>query len=379
MKGNFMKIAYISYSNIDEPTHLGINKKIRAQVEALNDLYGNTVLFTFNREGLISIERHEIKLIHKFKSIFSKRIEQRLFFVKAISRSIHALKPDIVYVRFSAAEPMFIRLLKKLNRIRATIVLEIPTYPYSQELSFYKRSIDNIYARKLKEYVDVIASTANKDCIFGIHNIFFTNGIDYESIPIIDYKNNCEEFVLIGVANLSTWHGFDRIIHGINEYMKSPKRKIEFRIVGNGPVLDELKLLVKDLELSDQVRFYGPKSGEDLFSIYRTSTIAIGSLGIYRNNLSSVSTLKNREYCALGIPFIYSGIDPDFPDSFRYALGISNDDTPVDIETLIEFSDSLIRGEEDFRTNMRQYAKDKLSWKRKMKDIFVRLTGEEAQ
>ena len=81
-----------------------------------------------------------------------------------------------MYVRFSAAEPMFIRLLKKLNRIRATIVLEIPTYPYSQELSFYKRSIDNIYARKLKEYVDVIASTANKDCIFGIHNIFLRMG-----------------------------------------------------------------------------------------------------------------------------------------------------------------------------------------------------------
>ena len=59
--------------------------------------------------------------------------------------------------------------------------------------------------------------------------------------------------------------------------------------------------------------------------------------------LTEASVLKAREYCAWGIPFIITCTDPDFSDDFPFILRIPADETPVDLETVIEFAHSACK------------------------------------
>jgi hypothetical protein len=68
--------------------------------------------------------------------------------------------------------------------------------------------------------------------------------------------------------------------------------------------------------------------------------IGIGSLAMHRNNLKYGATLKAREYMARGIPFIISYIDEDIAEGFPLVLKLKPDDSPVEMEEIIKFTQS---------------------------------------
>lgn len=65
--------------------------------------------------------------------------------------------------------------------------------------------------------------------------------------------------------------------------------------------------------------------------------MGIASLGRHRNGITGIKTLKNREYAARGIPFVYSERDSDF-DGMGYVMKAPADDTPLDIAALVRFT-----------------------------------------
>jgi hypothetical protein len=73
--------------------------------------------------------------------------------------------------------------------------------------------------------------------------------------------------------------------------------------------------------------------------------------------------LKAREYCAIGIPFIASGADPDFPDAVPFRFTVSASEETSDVVDALE---AFARGDSaiDARV-MRQYAVDRLDWRHK--------------
>jgi hypothetical protein len=93
--------------------------------------------------------------------------------------------------------------------------------------------------------------------------------------------------------------------------------------------------------------------------------VAIGALGIHRKKLSESSTLKSREYCSRGIPYIIASTDPDFPPDFPYLLRIPEDETAIDIEKVLGFV-SRIYQDPDHPQKMRRYAEEHLDWSIKM-------------
>jgi hypothetical protein len=131
--------------------------------------------------------------------------------------------------------------------------------------------------------------------------------------------------------------------------------------------LQELRALSASLGLDDRVTFSGMVTGDPLRDLYAKSHLAISSLGLHRIGLSTASVLKAREYCALGMPFIASGSDPDFPApvNFRFAVSATEDARDV-----ADAFDAFARAADRIDSAaIRQYAFEHLDWRHKL-DAF---------
>ena len=142
-------------------------------------------------------------------------------------------------------------------------------------------------------------------------------GQDCERIPVRREHDPVRgEVHLVAVADISFWHGFDRLVRGMAVYYTCKQRSADvyLSIVGRGraETLDELRRTVRQNGLERWVRFTGPLFGEALDREFDRADMAVGSLGRHRSGISYIKTLKNREYAVRGIPFVYSECDSDF-------------------------------------------------------------------
>lgn len=195
-----------------------------------------------------------------------------------------------------------------------------------------------------------------------------TNGICVDTVRL----RTAREFVLdqeisiLCVANFSPAHGIDRLILGLAQY--SGQCSVTLHLVGGGPMITNLKQLCIKHNLVKRVIFHGFLSGPDLDRVFDEAQIAVDALAVHRFNALKSSTLKSREYCARGIPFIIASEDPDFPDEFPYILKIPGDETFVDLEKVIIFANRVCL-DPDHPQKMRQYAVEHLDWSIKMKKL----------
>lgn len=164
------------------------------------------------------------------------------------------------------------------------------------------------------------------------------NGIDINQIPFRSEapKWPSERLNLIGVASINYWHGYDRVFKAMAEYNCHDQReyKVYFTVVGSGAALEDLKKLATNLKIEKFIEFTGPLYGQELYQKYESAHLAIGSLALFRKNLLVASELKAREYCAIGIPFLATGKDPDFPEHLPFRKELENSD---ETESLVGF------------------------------------------
>src|SRR5699024_9754145 len=141
--------------------------------------------------------------------------------------------------------------------------------------------------------------------------------------------------------------------------------EVFFHIVGEGNELENLKKLVKNIGLTKKVIFYGSKTGNDLDVIVNKCDIGIGALGTHRVNIFGNSSLKHREYCARGIPFVLAANDYDFSDEFEYKLQVPTNETDINVKTIVNFYKNL-KKKKNVSLEMREYAEKYLSWESKL-------------
>ena len=116
--------------------------------------------------------------------------------------------------------------------------------------------------------------------------------------------------------------------------------------------------------MEDYVILYGKKHGQELDSLFEKCDFGIGSLGRHRVGIDKIKTLKNREYAARGIPFIYSETDSDF-DTRPYVLKAPADETSIDINNIVSFYHSISILPKDIRDSIIS-----LSWENQMKNVL---------
>ena len=371
-----MKILFLVYHGFSDES--GISKKIHYQVKGLqqngHDIHlcyydfdprghrcryvGNKVIADYGTGALAAIRsRTQLDCIYNYCA------------VNAI---------EMVYARsFMNANPILVRLFDKLSKRGIKCITEIPTYPYDSEFKGYPLKykiplyIDKLFRKALAKKMEAIVTFSNEETIFGKRTICISNGIDLDSIPIHNPKKQ-NDIHLIAVAEIHYWHGFDRLVAGMGEYYKlnPDARKVFFHVVGweddrgttsNGYLTVEQT--AKKYNIGQYVVNHGKLFGDKLDEVFNQCVFAIGSLGRHRSGITNIKTLKNREYAARGIPFIYSETDNDFEDK-PYIIKAPADESPVNIRQIIDFIDTHDVNPTEIRNTV-----EHLSWRFQMEKV----------
>ena len=373
-----MKLLYLIFHGL-EPYN-GISKKICYQVDALKQLGVDTKLCYVDIDAEARQKRMiDDQVLEPFKQGILGKLKKWTDY-SAILNYIEETGIGYVYMRsYHNADPFLISALRKLKERGVKVIMEIPTYPYDNEYrntSFKMRLSllrDKCFRNSMAKYLFRIVTFSDHKRIFNVPTINISNGIDFDSIKIKNKSyNDGSQIQLIGVAEIHRWHGFDRLINGLAIYYSQKReRNVIFNIVGYGDKreISKLERLVIDNNLGDKVFFHGFKYGDDLDKLFDTANMGIASLARHRSNITKIKTLKNREYAARGVPFIYSEVDDDF-DNMPYVKRVSPNETAIDIESLLVFFDSVsYLTQNEIRNSI-----DHLSWKNQMKIVLQSIT-----
>ncbi|MEL7601201.1 MAG: glycosyltransferase family 1 protein [Proteiniphilum sp.] len=377
---NKKKLLFLIFHGIDSAGS-GIHKKIKSQFQALKNIGINSSISYLRTDDNNQYDGRLIdnQLLEEYTTKFGiqKRWHWRFKFNRLLE---YIIKENIntVFIRYTHfANPFFVNFLKKLNKLGVYVVMEIPTYPYDAEYKNTKqivniaKQVEVFYRRSFNKYVDKIVTFSNAEEIFGVKTIKINNGIDIDSIPLKTSTNYNNEIHLIAVASMELWHGYDRLIEGLkNYYSTEQKIKVYLHFVGDSNNTESLKYkhLVDLYKLGSYILFHGFKHGAELDDLFNVSDIAIGCLGVHRKNITYIKSLKNSEYCARGIPFIYSEID-DLFENKSFILKVPADESPVDINHVINFWQSNTFNPE----KIRKLAEENLTWEKQMQKVISQI------
>ncbi len=379
-----MKILFLVYHGFSEVS--GISKKIHYQVKGLRENGHDVRLCYYGfAENGHRCRYIDDKVIKDYGSGKLAGIRQRLSYDCIYNYCIHE-KIEFVYARcFQNANPWLIHFFRNLKKAGIHTVTEIPTYPYDSEFvgfPFMTRmglKIDQIFRRQLYAQMDAVVTFSDAKEIFGQRTIRISNGVDFNSIPLHQpsaLSPQPSALHLIGVAEVHYWHGYDRLIAGLGEYYKNGgKRDVFFHVVGGvGPseMYDSMHApgfaeLMEKYQIKDKVIFHGQLFGDELTKVFNQCQFAIGSLARHRSGITHIKTLKNREYATRGIPFIYSEQDSDF-DNQPYVLKAPADESPIEIQKIIDFTSSVQTQPKSIRQTV-----EHLAWKNQMQKIIDEL------
>lgn len=372
MKGLF--VVFHGFS-----AHSGISKKVFAQCDALRR-NGADVELCHIEIAPDGTQRRMVggRAIRTFGKGLRAKLAKRMSFGD-ITRHIRNEGVEFLYIRHDHnASPVLIHWLRKVRKLGVRIALEVPTYPYDAEFAQssavrkLKLRIDRMFRRRMARYVDRIVTFSDDNEIFGRPTIRISNGIDFGSIPLKTQKHdNHHEIRLLAVANIHFWHGLDRVIEGLRAYYSAPHQCIvRLRIAGDGveSLIDAYRRRIDEYGLAEYAEVIGPRSGAELDAEFEWCDMGIASLGRHRNGITHIKTLKNREYAARGIPFVYSEQDSDF-DDMPYVMKAPADETPLDIAALVRFCDGVRLSPARIRATV----EGTLSWDNQMKQVLTEL------
>lgn len=376
-KKTIKRILMISDNDITSSESLGVTKKLLGQYKAFNNLGYDTYHLCFkNRQGV---------LIHGEDTTVLVKPQIKMFFtytklLKTADKICKENDIDMCYIRYPLADFAFMRMLKKLHKI-CKVVIEIPTYPYDEQnkaltdpFSKYKVLADRHYRKRLKKFDIVFTTFNNEDCIFEVPCVKISNGIDVEAVKYIgDNLEYGDTVNIIAVALIVREHGYDRLIEGLKNYYADKSENepdVYFNIAGDGPERAPLAKAVDDYGLSRYVVFHGKKFGKELDDMFRRNNLAVSCLGYHRAGLTVVSTLKAREYCARGIPFISGLPESALPENLDFYALVDACENPVDIREIIKYYEH-IKSHPEIHGQMRKFAEENLTWERQLEKVIA--------
>lgn len=386
-----MRIYYFA-STSNEPD--GVVKKILSQFLGLKELCPDSKLFLLMKEPPSSQMR---RLLDSLDSVFIEvsentgvsRIKARKEKMQKVIRLLESAEEDsIVYFRYPTADKYFLRVVNfitlRKNCLLVTEHQSLETKELIQQRKLLTLLSEKIYGRSVlreitafvgvtREIIDYeLARSGDQSKPYLVNG----NGIDVNSIPLrTPPEFDGRSLDLLCVAQVAKWHGLDRLIRGMAEYKGNVN--VRLHIVGDGSEVSNLKKLVSDLKLCDSVFFHGFKTGKELDGFFDKCHIAVGSLGVHRNgnNRKESSTLKAREYCARGIPFIYEIEDPEITNKIpEFVLKFPSDESPVEIHRIVEYAFDVLPNV-GYTYEMRKFAEDNLDWRTKMSILKSFLEG----
>lgn len=363
--------------------------KFRNQIQAAKNVGLDVWYFTLENNSINLLHNDEKFTIFSYKECpgysLLNSIHLYTLLYKAIPEAFRIKNDfDLVYLRSMTATPSMLKSLRSIKKAGAKVVVEIPTYPSSGEYKSEKRITRKVLMKFgeimdgfRNKYIDLYTLIGDQaENYMGKLAININNGICLDLIPERKPDNKDDEIHCLALASMSRWQGYDRFIKGIFDYKKNGgKQKIVLHLAGSegDGSLQQWKELSNFYHLENEVIFEGSVYGANLDSLVNLCDLGIGTLGGYRKNMGNSSTLKIREYTARGLPFIYSVKDKALTEQLTFALRVPDDDSPINMHTVIEFVNKT-RNDKNMVKTMRNYAQENMSWERQFSKIIDKVT-----
>lgn len=267
---------------------------------------------------------------------------------------------DYVYLRGFLIDKFILEIAAcaKVKCFGAKVVFEAARYPdrpiCRQMLQSFRESGDKVSYSELcrrmllhrlllskftrvADTVVVFGTPAEQ--VWGIPAITVEDGI---TVGEIRRRSNAEihgdPITVLGVVDDAKLCGYDRIIRGLSAYQTTLHREeITFDVVGDNELVCGLKEMTALNKLQHCVHFLGAKTPEEMWDLYNTHSVAVSTLGLYRDGGTYFSSRIAKEYCAAGIPFVYAYEDLSLDDNIPFALKLANNDSPINIGLIGEF------------------------------------------
>lgn len=372
-------VLYIAPTVVDilKYTADGICKKIHQQLSVFSE-YCDVYLIGYSDNDVIVY--HNQTKYREIKNSSNKH--RRLFLYDCVNNLSNELVFNTIYIRYAKSDYLFVKLLKRLHKVSSKIIIEIPTYPYKNEMkdNMHDRLMlfsDTVFSRFLKKYVKYIATFSHDDYIFGIPCLNISNGVIVDDYHIRKPIENNNQIHLVSVSTMRKAHGYDRVLTGLGEYYKSNSDhsiNILFELVGDGPCLEQYKEIVKSYGIENNVIFSGFLSGNELQNSYDKADIAVGVLGLHRFGLSNASPIKTREYLAVGLPIISAG-SLNLLNDESFILYVPENDEPINIDSVISFYNEIYKNanHQIIANEIHEFAKKTCDLKVSMKTVIDNL------
>lgn len=379
-----MKIVYIAFTIYNKETN-GVYNKILGQQTSFIEKGNSCDVLLVNKKAALLIDMYNCETIYYFDN--ENDYKQKI--------SAIVSKYDMAYMRQMLGMQRFHQCLSILKKENAKVALEFPTYPVHTEIlgkakywlkqKRFFRSIRSLVGSLCLRFVflplaikkvDVIVLISSEDKFRNKKTVRIENGINTRNMYKKELRICDGKIHFIAVANVSYWHGFDRVIFGLKEYVeRTGKRDVTLTIVGDGDYSNELHRMVEEFCLSDIVLFAGECYGENLNKLFDQNDIAIGSLGLHRQKLIGASTLKCREYFCRGIPCVVSKNEMISKSMSSYAYIVVGDDTPIQIESIRKWYMN-IQNIHAHSENMHTYACENFGWNIQMEKVCDAILSE---
>lgn len=358
-------MIYITFCELNSARLLGVKKKIQAQIQVFEKYY-QKVYYTQYSGKMFSLVLDD-EVIEK--EVALSWADCMNFLISWIKK----YKISRTYMRNIPIKKCMIDFFEKQKQMGIKFVLEIVTYPYNfwfQNNTDLSCLEDSYYRQQMYQYVNRVVTYTSHKQIFDIPCINLQNGVELTHHPVRKIRNKDEKIVLIAVAAMHPWHGYERVIEGMkNYYEQGGKREIVLKLIGEGLEIPEYKRLTRKYGLDEHVEFHGRLDGKALDEQYNLSDIAIGVLGGYKVGLEETASIKLREYCARGIPFVHGDIDLGFTDEEDFTLKVENNSQPLNMQHVIDFYDRVVESE-NMISEMRQIAEQKFTWDVLLKPVI---------
>ena len=310
-----------------------------------------------------------------------------------INKQLQNNKYDVLYFRFhyffSLGMIKFFKKIKKYNP-SVRIYMELPCYPFEIEkgntLIDKGRYLQNsLFVPLLKKYVTKIVTFAELREIWGVPAITISNGYyDPELQKIIDdmpdrlNEGPQNEFQMAMVAWFTVGHAPEILISSLIEYYsKAQTKNVLVHLIGKDGNLTNCRALVKKYSLEDKVIFHGEKPTREIVNILSKVHVCVGTLGLHRKNIVVDSSLKSREYAAMGMPMILRTRDLDMSPSLFFVKYFPEPESLLDINEIMNFYEELKVSHPGYKKEIQEFAKNNLSWSKKLEQVFEDIDMQE--
>ena len=270
--------------------------------------------------------------------VFLIAIPFKLFGVKYVFDH-HDISPELFMAKY----------FKKGFMYKILILAEKLTFMVADYCIATNESYQNIAVTRGKMPPDKIQIVRNGPNL----NIFkISNGN-------IKYKKG-RKYLVGYVGVIGKQEGLDLLLESV-KYIVSIRQDVQFAIIGNGPELENIKVLARKVNVLEYIDFYGRTSDQDLLDILNTADVCVNpDRPTLMNDLSTM--IKIMEYMSLMKPIVQYNLKEgkiSAMEASLYAENTNPEDFAVKILFLID--------NPDIRSTMGTYGYNRivnnLSWK----------------